>query len=50
MEKEGWTAELFIDNLNNEDAPVMQIAGHYRPVTTVQRPRTVGLRVSYDLE
>ena len=50
MEKDGWVAELFIDNLNNEDAPVMQIAGHYTPVITVQRPRTVGLRVSYDLE
>ena len=50
MEKDSWIAELFIDNLNNEDAPVMQIAGHYTPAITVQRPRTVGLRVSYDLE
>ena len=50
MEKDGWRAELFIDNLGNEDAPIMQIAGHYTPVVTVQRPRSVGLRFSYDLE
>ena len=30
-------AELFIDNLNNEEAPIMQIAGHYTPAITVQR-------------
>ena len=50
MEKDSWMAELFVDNLNNEEAPVMQIAGHYTPVITVQRPRTIGLRVSYNFE
>ena len=50
LEKDSWMAELFIDNLNNEEAPIMQIAGHYTPAITVQRPRTVGLRVSYDFE
>ena len=50
VEKDGWRAELFVDNLGNEDAPVMQIAGHYTPVVTVQRPRSIGLRFSYDLE
>ena len=50
IEKDGWRAELFVDNLGNEDAPVMQIAGHYTPVVTVQRPRSMGLRFSYDLE
>ena len=50
IEKDGWRAELFVDNLGNEDAPVMQIAGHYTPVVTVQRPRSIGLRFSYDLE
>ena len=50
LEKDSWVAELFIDNLNDEEAPVMQIAGHYTPAITVQRPRTIGLRVSYDLE
>ena len=46
--RDDWTAELFFDNLTDEDAQVMQIAGHYTPVVTVQRPRTVGLRLSYD--
>ena len=50
MEKDSWMAEVFVDNLNDEEAPVMQIAGHYTPVITVQRPRTIGLRVSYNFE
>ena len=50
MERDTWGAELFIDNLNNESAPAMQIAGHYTPAITVQRPRTIGLRLSYDFE
>ncbi|MDE0363744.1 MAG: TonB-dependent receptor, partial [Rhodospirillaceae bacterium] len=50
MERDTWGAELFVDNLNNESAPVMQIAGHYTPAITVQRPRTIGLRLSYDFE
>ena len=48
--RDSWTAELFFDNLNNESAPIMQIAGHYTPAISVQRPRTIGLRVSYDIE
>ena len=50
VEKDSWGAELFVDNVGNEEAPVMQIAGHYTPVVSVQRPRTVGLRLSYDFE
>ena len=50
MERDNWGVELFIDNVNNEAAPVMQIAGRYTPVVTVQRPRTVGMRVSLDFE
>ncbi|MDE0003473.1 MAG: hypothetical protein OXQ29_12340, partial [Rhodospirillaceae bacterium] len=50
MERDTWGAELFVDNLNDESAPVMQIAGHYTPAITVQRPRTIGLRLSYDYE
>ena len=50
VETENWGAELFIDNLNDEDAPVMQIAGFYTPQVTVQRPRSIGLRFSYNFE
>ena len=50
VEKEGWAAEFYIDNLGDEPAQVMQIAGHYTPVVSEQRPRTMGLRVSFALE
>ena len=50
VETENWGAELFIDNLNGEDAPVMQIAGFYTPQVSVQRPRSIGLRFSYNFE
>ncbi|MCY3624012.1 MAG: TonB-dependent receptor [Gammaproteobacteria bacterium] len=50
VEKEGWAAEFYIDNLNDEAAQIMQIAGHYTPVVSEQRPRTMGLRFSYQLE
>ena len=46
--RENWNFELFLDNLTDEDAQVMQIAGHYTPVVTEQRPRTIGMRFSYD--
>ena len=46
--RENWNVELFLDNLTDEDAQVMQIAGHYTPVVTEQRPRTIGMRFSYD--
>ena len=50
VEKEGWGAEFYIDNLNDEPAQVMQIAGHYTPVVSEQRPRTMGIRFSFALE
>ena len=50
IEKDGWSAEMYIDNLNDETAQVMQIAGHYTPVVSEQRPRTMGLRFSFALE
>ncbi len=50
VEKDGWGAEFYIDNLNDEAAQVMQIAGHYTPVVSEQRPRTMGIRFSFALE
>ncbi len=50
IRKEGWGAEVYLDNLGNEDGRVMQIAGHYTPVVTVQRPRSMGVRISYEFE
>ena len=48
LETESWSVELFLDNLNDEKGQVMQIAGHYTPVVTMQRPRSFGIRMSYD--
>ena len=50
LEKDSWVAEIFIDNANNEVAPIVQVAGYFTPQVLVQRPRTVGLRVRYDFE
>ena len=50
LEREGWSAELYIDNLGDEEAQVMQLAGHYTPVVSEQRPRTMGLRFAFELE
>ena len=47
IEREGWSTELYLNNIGNETGSVMQIAGHYTPLVSVQRPRTVGLRFSY---
>ena len=47
--KEGWRTEIFIDNANNEAAPVVQVGGRYMPVVTEQRPRTVGLQISFEI-
>jgi len=50
VERDSWAGELFVDNLNNEEAPVAQVAGFFTPHLTVQRPRTIGVRFSYDFE
>ena len=50
VSRDTWNAELYVDNWLNEDAMVMQIAGHYTPVVSVQRPRSVGVRFSYDFQ
>ena len=50
LTKDDWRAELFIDNLGNEKAPVVQVGGRYMPVVTMQRPRSMGVRISYDFE
>ena len=46
--KVGWRGELFIDNLGNEAATAVQVGGRYMPVVTRQRPRTIGLRLSFE--
>ena len=50
LTKDDWRAELFIDNLGNEKAPIVQVGGRYTPVVTMQRPRSLGMSISYDFE
>ena len=49
MERDGWRAELFVNNIGNEKATVVQVGGRYMPVVTEQRPRSIGLRLSFEL-
>ena len=48
--KDNWGAELFIDNLTNEEAPIVHVAGKFTPEVTVQRPMTIGIRFNMDYE
>lgn len=48
--KDNWGAELFINNLTNEEAPIVQVAGKFTPEISVQRPMTVGIRFNFDYE
>ena len=50
VNKDNWGAELFIDNITNEEAPIVQVAGKFTPEITVQRPMTVGIRFNFDYE
>lgn len=46
--KDEWTAELFVDNLTDERAELFINEQDDIPRITTNRPRTLGLRVSYD--
>ncbi|MEM7431545.1 MAG: TonB-dependent receptor [Pseudomonadota bacterium] len=48
--KDNWGAELFVDNITNEEAPIVQVAGKFTPEVTVQRPMTIGIRFNMDYE
>ena len=47
FEKDDWQAELFVRNATDENAAIVQTGGRYTPVVSLQRPRSVGLRLSY---
>ena len=50
VNKDNWGAELFINNLTNEEAEIAQVVGKFTPEVTVQRPLTVGFRFNFDYE
>ena len=43
-----WTAEVYVDNLTDERAEISGNAIFNRSRVTIARPRTIGLRFSYD--
>ena len=45
-----WSAEVLVENLTDTKGEVVQVAGHFTPLVSVKRPRTVGLRFSYTFE
>ncbi|TNF88607.1 MAG: TonB-dependent receptor, partial [Gammaproteobacteria bacterium] len=47
IRRDGWTAELFINNLFDETAQLNVNATDYTPSVSTNRPRTVGLRFGY---
>ncbi|MGD8830558.1 MAG: TonB-dependent receptor [Pseudomonadales bacterium] len=50
FKRDGWNAELFIDNLFDEHAQLNINAADYTPSVAVNRPRTIGLRFGFDFE
>jgi len=50
VNKDEWSAELFIENLTDERAMINVNSTDYTPSVTTNRPRTIGLRFGYDFE
>ena len=48
--RDGWLTEFVVENLTNQKAPVVQVAGHFTPLVSVKRPRTIGMRFSYSFQ
>ena len=46
--KDSWSAELFVDNATDEGGAVYVDAQNFTPKVVTNRPRTIGLRLSYD--
>ena len=50
VNKDSWGAELFVENLTDERAELFHNVQDDIPRITTNRPRTIGLRFSYDLQ
>lgn len=46
--KNDWKAELYIDNLTDESAVLYIDTQQFTPKVVTNRPRTLGVRLSYD--
>jgi len=50
VDKDAWGAELFINNVTDENAQLNINAADWTPSVATNRPRTIGLRFSYNYE
>ena len=50
VERSNWSAELFVDNLADKRAQVNIDTLQYVPKVVTNRPRTIGMRFSYDFD
>jgi len=50
VQKDQWGGELYIDNLTDENAQLNINAADWTPSVSTNRPRTIGLRFSYNYE
>ena len=50
LSNEGWNVEFFVDNLTNELAQLHVFRDDQRNRITTNRPRTMGVRLKYDLQ
>lgn len=48
VRKDDWSAELYINNLTNENAELYVDTQQFTPKVVTNRPRTIGVRLSYD--
>jgi outer membrane receptor protein involved in Fe transport len=49
ISQDQWTAELYVDNLTNEQAQLSGNAIFNRDRIVIARPQTIGLRFSFDM-
>ena len=50
LNRDQWGVELFVNNVTDERAQLAITAADYTPRVATNRPRTVGLRVTFDYE
>lgn len=50
LQKDAWGAELFINNVTDERAQININAADWVPTVATNRPREIGLRLTYDYE
>ncbi|MGB2046152.1 MAG: TonB-dependent receptor domain-containing protein, partial [Porticoccaceae bacterium] len=50
LSKDNWNAEFFINNITSEEGAMTETAGKFTAEQSIMRPRTMGLRFSYNFE